>query len=413
MTDHHTGPHVIIVGAGPAGAVLGFLLGRSGVRTTLLERHTDFTREFRGEVLMPGGLEPFQQMGLWKQLDDVPHVVIERIKLYANGKHVVELKFSESILGRYRPRWVSQPDLLEMLVTEAQRFPNFKLIRGTAVRDLIHQNDRVVGVTLAGESGNRELRGDFVVGSDGRASKVRARSDLTVTQDPIPMDVVWIKIERPKEGRQSFDKEGRAYLGRGHLLICAPTPDGKLQLGWLIAKGSFRDLRSRGVPALLDEMATHVDADLAQHLKQHREDSASPFLLSVVSDHVRSWTAPGMLLIGDAAHTMSPVGAQGINLAIRDAIVASNHLGPVLRTRPDPSELDAAAQAVQAERMEEVSTIQRLQAYPPKVVFRDVWWTRALLNLLPYLMRRDVREFRNESVLRQFAWGVSDVRIAE
>ena len=413
MTDHHTGPHVIIVGAGPAGAVLGFLLGRSGVRTTLLERHADFTREFRGEVLMPGGLEPFQQMGLWKQLNDVPHVVIERMKLYANGKHVVELELSASVFGRYRPRWVSQPDLLEMLVAEAARFPNFRLIRGTAVRDLIRKNDRVVGVTLAGDTDNRELRGDFVIGADGRASKVRACSDLTVKRDPIPMDVVWIKVPRPKERKGSLDNELRAYAGGGHVLICAPTPDGKLQLGWLIAKGSFRDLRSRGLPALLDEMSMHVDADLAQHLEQHRKESTKPFLLSVVSDHVYSWTTPGMLLIGDAAHAMSPVGAQGINLAIRDAIVASNHLGPVFRTGSHLSECDAAAQAVQAERMEEVTTVQRLQSYPPKVLLRNAWWTRTLLHLLPYFMRGDARQFRNESVLRQFAWGVSDVRIAE
>ena len=413
MTDHDTGPHVIIVGAGPGGAVLGFLLARSGVRTTLLERRTDFSREFRGEVLMPGGLEPFNQMGLWRQLDDVHHIVLERIKLYANGKRVVELEFPEPIFGRYRPRWVSQPDLLEMLVREATHFPNFRLIRGATVRDLVHQNDRVVGVTLAGKTGNRELRGDFVIGADGRASRVRVCSDLTVKQDPIPMDVVWVKIPRPKEEKQSFGNEGRAYLGGGNLLICAPTPDGKLQLGWLIAKGSFRDLRSRGLPALIDEMARHVDADLAQHLKQYREDSTSPFLLSVVSDHAHSWTTPGMLLIGDAAHTMSPVGAQGLNLAIRDAIVAANHLGPVFRTGSDPFALDAAAQAVQAERVKEIRTIQRLQSHPPKVVLRDVWWTRTLLRLLPYLARGQIRKVRNEGLFGRFAWGVSDVRLAE
>ena len=406
MTDRDTGPHVIIVGAGPGGAALGFLLARSGVHTTLLERHTDFTREFRGEVLMPGGLEPFEQMGLWARLDDVSHIVIERFKLYANGKRVVELEFPKQIFGRYRPRWVSQPDLLEMLVGEAARFPNFKLIRGATVRDLVLQNDRVVGVTLASKTGNRELRGNFVIGADGRASKVRACSDLTVKRDPIPMDVVWIRIPRPKEGKQSFGNEGRAYLGGGHLLICAPTPDGRLQLGWVIAKGSFRNLRSRGLPALIDEMAMHVDTDLGEHLKRYREDSTSPFLLSVVSDHVNSWTTPGMLLIGDAAHTMSPVGAQGLNLAIRDAIVAANHLSPVFRAESDPSEWDTAAQAVQAERTEEVRTIQRLQSHPPKVVLRDVWWTRTLLILLPYLARGQIRKVRNEGLFGRFAWGV-------
>ena len=156
-------------------------------------------------------------------------------------------------------------------------------------------------------------------------------------------------------------------------MICAPTPDEKLQLAWIIAKGSFRNLRSRGFPALIDEMAMHLDDDLARHLRRCRKDGVSPFLLSTVSDHVQNWTTPGMLLIGDAAHTMSPVGGQGLNMAIRDAIVAANHLRPVFRLGSDPSEWDAAAQRVQQERTAEIRTIQRFQSYPPRILFKDVW----------------------------------------
>ena len=413
MIASETGPQVIIVGAGPGGAVLGFLLAQSGVRTALIERHTDFSREFRGEVLMPGGLEPFEQMGLWRQLDDLPHVVIERIKVYTKHKQVVDLEFSESILDKYRPRWISQPDLLEMLVNEAARFPNFKLIRGATVREVIHKDDRVVGVTLASKTGAQELRGDFVVGADGRASRVRACSNVTVERDPLPMDVVWIRIPKPEQENRQFRNEARLYVGGGNILICAPTPDEKLQLAWIIAKGSFRNLRSRGFPALIDEMAMHVDDDLARHLRRCRKDGVSPFLLSTVSDHVQNWTTPGMLLIGDAAHTMSPVGAQGLNMAIRDAIVAANHLRPVFRLGSDPSEWDAAAQRVQQERTEEIRTIQRFQSYPPRILFKDVWWTRTLLWLLPYLSKGRTMEVHRGNLLSRILWGTSDVRLAE
>ena len=158
-------------------------------------------------------------------------------------------------------------------------------------------------------------------------------------------------------------------------------------------------------------MASRVDPEMAEHLKRHRDDSVNPFLLSTVSDRVKEWSAPGMLLIGDAAHTMSPVAAQGLNMAIRDAVVTANHLGPLLGGRADAGALDAAARAVQSERSEEVVAIQKLQAMPPKVLLRDTWWTRALLRLLPALARGQVRKARNEGVFGRFAWGVSEVRL--
>ena len=408
---HASRPHVIIVGAGPGGAVLAFLLARRGVPTTLLERHTDFAREFRGEVLMPGGLEPFQQMGLWDTLDSVPHVRIERVGLYVNAAKVATVELPGDLFGRYAPRWVSQPELLEAIVGEAEQFPAFTLRRGSAVRHLIEEEGRVVGVGISSASSEEELRGDFVIGADGRSSMVRKRSGIVSLQDALPMDIVWLKLPRPRDFETRFGDEFRGYVGGGHLLLMAPTPDGRLQLGWIIAKGSFGALKTGGIPALIDEMASRVDPEMAEHLKRHRDDSVNPFLLSTVSDRVKEWSAPGMLLIGDAAHTMSPVAAQGLNMAIRDAVVTANHLGPLLGGRADAGALDAAARAVQSERSEEVVAIQKLQAMPPKVLLRDTWWTRALLRLLPALARGQVRKARNEGVFGRFAWGVSEVRL--
>ena len=120
---------VLIVGAGPAGAVLSYLLSREGIPVTLIERHHDFDREFRGEILMPSGIEPFTQMGLEKQLNAVPHVNLDGVELYANQKHLTTFSFNKELFGKYNPRWVSQPDLLEMLVGECSQFRNFKLIK--------------------------------------------------------------------------------------------------------------------------------------------------------------------------------------------------------------------------------------------------------------------------------------------
>ncbi|HTK99825.1 MAG TPA: FAD-dependent monooxygenase [Pseudomonadales bacterium] len=203
----------------------------------------------------------------------------------------------------------------------------------------------------------------------------------------------------------------RGYLGGGHLLITAPVPEGYMQIGWIIAKGKYGELRERGIPELLDRMAAHASPDFAEHLRRHRNDAVQPFLLSVVSDRAAHWSRPGLLLIGDAAHTMSPVGAQGLNIAIRDAIVAANHLVPAFEHGAAPDAIDAAAQRVETERLPEVVEIQNFQAVPPRFLLRNAWWTRIVLPWLPYVLRSGITGTRGVALFRRVAFGVTDVRL--
>ena len=402
--------HAVIVGAGPGGAALAYLLARRGIEVTLLERQSDFAREFRGELLLPGGLETFEQMGLWKQLEAVPHVTLSAFEAYVLGKRRMRAAFDPTLFGPHGPRWLAQPALLEMLVAQAARHPSFRFERGATVRGLLEDRGRITGVRVLSSDGEREIRADLVIGADGRTSAVRHRGNFVARTDPTPMDVVWFKVPRPDF--QDADPHARAYFGHGHLLIAAPIYDAKLQIAWLIPKGSFGEIRERGLPDCIEEMARHVSPDLEQHLLEHRERATEPFLLRVVSDRVEEWTRPGALLIGDAAHTMSPVGAQGLNIALRDAIVAANQLVPALEGPPSASEIDAAARRVQQQRQPEIAAIQRIQAIPPRVFLRDTWWSRAALTILPALLRSNLaRGRRGATTFRRMAWGVTDVRL--
>jgi 2-polyprenyl-6-methoxyphenol hydroxylase-like FAD-dependent oxidoreductase len=400
---------VVIVGAGPAGASLAFLLARSGIAVTLLERHTDFAREFRGEALMPSGVDALTQMGLGAALDALPASRISAVEMYRGARRLFRLDVQEQ-LGTLGPRMVSQPALLELLVAEAARFPSFRLERGVTVRDVVRVGERVVGVLADASAGACEFRGDLVIGTDGRTSVLRRRAGLHEERMPQAFDVVWCKVPLPPFLRDR--RTARAYLGRGHFALMFPSYDERLQIGWIIEKGCFGELRRRGIESWLDEMAGHLSPDLAAHLRAHRQEITQPFLLDVVCDRLVRWTAPGLLLIGDAAHPMSPVGGQGINIALRDAIVAANHLVPVLRRSGSASEIDAAAQRVQAERQPEVTQIQAQQQGPPRVLFGRAWGGGILVGVvLPLLVRLGIARRLMGPFLRRFASGVVTVRL--
>ncbi len=402
--------HVVIVGAGPAGASLAYLLAHRGATVTLLERQHDFDREFRGEVLMPSGIAALEQMGLGEQLDGVPGHAQEAIELYMNGRLYLRRNLVRNG-ARADPRIlaISQPALLEMLVAEAARSASFELRRGAVVTGLERDtgSGRVVGVRVRQDGRDDEIRGDLVIGADGRSSAVRRHAGREPHRTSPPMDIVWCKVERPENWTGA-----RAYAGRGHLLIAYQAWDGGLQLGWVILKGTFGALRDRGIAEWMEEMELHVSPDFAEHLRAHRGDVTRPFLLSTASDFVVPWGLPGVLLIGDAAHTMSPVGAQGINIALRDAIVACNHLAPlVCEPAPAASALDTAGREIERQRMLEVHPIQKQQARPPKIILSRSWWGEPARVLAASALRRPALQRLAAGVTSAFLHGTTDVRL--
>jgi 2-polyprenyl-6-methoxyphenol hydroxylase-like FAD-dependent oxidoreductase len=403
--------HVVVVGAGPAGGALGYLLARRGIDVTVLERAVDFDREFRGEGLMPSGIDAFAQMGLGPDLDALPHSRLSVAELYRGGRRLVRFEIPSDGDDPPTVRFISQKLVLEMLAERAGRFPSYRLERGALVHDVLREGGRVVGVSYRSqEVETKEVRADLVVGADGRGSALRRASGLRATVRPQSFDVVWVKVPLP----DSFEggRVARVYVGRGHFAFLFPSFDGRLQIAWIIDKGTFGELHRRGVEAWVDEMANHVTPDLAEHLRRNRSELAHPFVLSVVSDRLERWWEPGMLLIGDAAHPMSPVGAQGLNVALRDALVAANHLVPALLEDASPEGVDAALQRIQDERMPEIVAIQTIQDRPPVVLFERTWWSPWILRLMPLLFRLGIVQRALGPTLRRIAFGVVPVKLS-
>src|SRR5437868_1434228 len=367
---------VVIVGAGPAGMALAYLLARRGVGVTVLETHHDFARAFRGEGLQRSGIDAFRQMGLGEQFDRIPHVEVQSIELHSRGRLV--FRDAAARHGRAPARAVSQPALLQMLADEAGKHPSFRLERGATVREFLREGGRVVGVRASADDGPREFGADLVVGADGRHAATRKHSGLPEISIPQRYDVLWLKVPYP-DGHPDRTTV-LVDLAANRVLVAFPSADGQLQVGFFIPKGSFPALRARAVAEWTDELIGRVPAYLADHLRAHREAVAGATLLDVVCGRLTEWTLPGLLLIGDAAHPMSPIGGQGINIALRDALVAANHLCPVLLAGGDPLAIDAAARRVRDERWPEVVAVQQMQQHQARILFAPDRWSTRLLN---------------------------------
>ena len=353
-----------VVGGGPAGIVLGLVLARAGVEVTVLEKHGDFLRDFRGDTVHPSTMTLIDELGLWDRFARLPWKPIDsvRVVLDAGPAQIGDL----SRLREPHPfvAMVPQWHLLDMLAAAAEEEPTFTLVRNAEVTGLVRRGGRVTGVRRDGGS---ELAADLVVACDGRDSRVRELSGLPLRDFAVPMDVWWFRLPRQ-------DDDPAGGLGRlsddGRMIIMIDRGD-HYQVAYLIARGADAESRRGPVQALRDEL------ERAMPWLGRRVDALGSWddvkLLRVTLNRLRRWSAPGLLCLGDAAHAMSPVGGVGINLAVQDAVAAARLLAPVLhRADPDPAAVDRAAQRVQRRRWFPTVATQTAQRIAHRVVVRNV-----------------------------------------
>jgi 2-polyprenyl-6-methoxyphenol hydroxylase-like FAD-dependent oxidoreductase len=342
-----------IVGGGPAGVMLGYLLARAGVKVTILEKHQDFFRDFRGDTVHPSTLELLHELGLLGKFLKQPHQKVTSVGVKF-GDFTFEVANFRQLQTYCRfalimPQW----DFLNFLSEQAKKYSTFDLRMQHEAIDLLYQGERIRGVMVRTPGGTEQIVADLVVACDGRHSVMRMTAQLPLRQLGVPIDVLWFRIGRREDDREQV----LGNIDFGKMLVLINRND-YFQAGLIIRKNSFEEIKERGLESLRKDIS-QIAPFLSERVGELK-DWAQIQLLSVQINRLKRWHRPGLLCIGDAAHAMSPVFGIGINLAIQDAVAAANLLARPLR---EGGNTDHLLHEVQRRREFRTRLTQALQVF--------------------------------------------------
>ncbi|QBI52400.1 FAD-dependent oxidoreductase [Streptomonospora litoralis] len=327
---------VAIAGGGPAGIMLGLLLARAGVDVTVLEKHSDFLRDFRGDTVHPSTLQVLDELGLAEELEKRPHRKVTSLSIARGDRPIVQADLHRLPVKYPHIAMMPQWDFLDMLADHARTYTGFRLLTDSEATGIVEEGGAVRGLRYrsrppqgegadapaeggAGDGEEHELRAVLSVAADGRDSALRDAAGMVPTELGAPMDVLWLRIPR-----RSGEKSGlNGALGEGAMAVAIDRGD-YWQVAYVIPKGGYDAVRAEPIESLQDRLLA-VLPFLGEDVRAVDDWSKVAFL-NVASDRLASWYRPGLLAIGDAAHAMTPIGGVGINLAVQDAVATANLL---------------------------------------------------------------------------------------
>ena len=351
-----------VVGGGPAGLMLGYLLARAGIDVVVLEKHKDFLRDFRGDTIHPSTLELMKELGVLDEFLQRPHQQLKHFKLKIAGESITIADFSKINAFCQYIAFMPQWDFLDFIADQANKYPSFHLLMECEAVDIIEEDGKVSGVKAKTSSGPLNILADLTIGADGRNSVLRNRAGFNVQNIGAPMDVIWMRVSKKPE----YSTEHLGHVGQGSILITLDRGD-YWQCAFVIPKGQFEKFKEHGIDYMRQKMVSKMPS-LKDSINEI-QDWNDCFLLTVTVDRLKKWWRPGFICIGDAAHAMSPIGGVGINLAIQDAVAAANELVPTLEGGKD---VESALAKIQKRREFPTKMTQNFQVFVQNRIISNV-----------------------------------------
>lgn len=321
---------VCIAGAGPGGALLGLLLARAGIDVVVLEKSKDFEREFRGESLSPDARKLLEEIGLKDYMEEHGYLESRYLGLYENNERLMRMDLGEVDKDNHAIIEFPQPVLLSALINEAKKFPNYDIRMGVSAKELIKEDGKIVGVEVGNTEQSFTIRTKLVVAADGRYSRLRKMSGLSANIEPVSRDVSWFMIPRPA----NWDPEIKVKLKGDRHMILLPTYPDKIRAGINIPKGKYKEFRNQGIENLYN-FVEELEPALGSVVRESVKDWSELALLDIFTAEVPQWSLDGFVLMGDSAHTITPIMGQGIKHALFDARKLSGVVIECLKNSPD------------------------------------------------------------------------------
>lgn len=374
-----TASEVVIAGAGPAGMMLAYLLVTSGVRVRVLERHMDFEREFRGELIGPSVLPVLDGLGLLAPLVErgLARTEVDRNMIVGASRRVTLPS------GNERGALISQPGLLALLHELCSREASYRMDFGTTVLRAVQEGDRVVALEARRDGNDERVSGDVFVACNGRNSKLRKDLGVTVELDEKPGDTIWLRFDFSDATDALPSGVDVHMFGKGVVVVLFATSGSRLQIAYS-APGDMGALR-KDTAALRAAILPRLSGALRDAVASKLDERTESQVLRVSIDRLARWYVPGLLLLGDAAHTMGPAAAQGLNLGIRDSVVAANHF---LDAAASGKAIDAQVfAAIEAERRPEIEASQATQLRAYGMVQKPLFVQHLMFTMLGIVMR--------------------------
>lgn len=401
MSDIET--DICVVGGGPAGLTLALLLLRSGVRVTVVEKNRSLDREYRGEILQPGGLALLDRLGVLAGAKERGAYELRRFRLTERRRVLMEFDYGRLPAPYDHLLSLPQRHLLEELLGCCEQFDGFRYLEGQGLAELVRDGGAVRGLTTIGRDAGHSVEALCVVGADGRYSKTRALAGITNQRhDVFDMDVLWFKLPMSEQPSGVV----RIHRGDGGPVIAYDSFPGSVQAGWTLPHRSYREISGRGIDYVRDAAARSLP-EYADRIREHVGVLTDLTLLDVFAARAERWALDGLVLIGDAAHTHSPLGAQGINLAIQDAAVLHPVLLDAVRGRTATAEVLGAYEKA---RSADIDAVMRLQVMQSKGMFAT---GKVAAAVRPRIAKVVSRTPLGRRVTRRIAFGNPGIRVRE
>lgn len=380
---------VCIAGSGPGGALLGLLLAKAGINVLVLEKAKDFSRDFRGESLSPDAFALLEKNGLKDYMEKHGYLKAKYMDLYENKEHLMRMDVGQFDEEKRCIIEFPQPVLLAAIVEEAKKYPNYEIRMGVSCKELIKEDGKVVGVIAGNSDESFTVRSQLVVAADGRYSRLRKLADLEADIKPVARDVLWFMMPRPHDWEAAISVK---LKGDRHMILLPTYPD-RLRGGINIPGGSYKEFRSKGIENL-HAFVGELEPLLKDSVRDAVKSWSDVALLDIFTAEVPQWSIDGLVLLGDAAHTITPIMGQGIKHALFDAKKISDVIIDCLAKNPGKVIARSQLLGYESERKKDVAftlNFQRRQEamfmlHGPRAMLRRTFYR--ILNNLDFAKRR-------------------------